>query len=104
MQVPLEEGRVERVCGDAAGAEAVGQGPEEAQPSHGFALQAAAVLLHDALGYLFEEAAGVAGVVRARGGIGSGVAAVEEGASGVVVELVDAAMAVAVPRRVGRRH
>lgn len=73
VQLRLEQVAVERVGGDAAGAEAVDYRPDKAQPADEGALHLDAVALVDALGNLFEEAAGVTRVVAlARAGVAVG--------------------------------
>ena len=63
MELRLEQMAVYRVCRDAAGAEAVDNSPNEAQPSYELSLDPLPVAFHDAFGDLLEEAAGVAGVL-----------------------------------------
>lgn len=95
VQARLEEVAVQRVGGDAPCAEAVHNGPDEAQPSHGLALQALAVAVHDALGDVLEETAGVASVARMSIRAAAILVGGEEGATGRrVVELVDGIAAV----------
>lgn len=105
VQAVLEQRGVERVGRDAAGAEAVDNGPDEAQPAHRGALQALAVAVHDALSDLLEEAAGVA-VVVAAGRVARDVGASEQRtARAVVVEFVDAQVGAAAAFGRGRgRH